>query len=298
MAKKPVRLVESKPESFGAADSPRAVTVGAEDYQAIAIELERLQQEEQRRKSAIATAAHDMGAPLAVVKGYLAMLALEKLGPLNEQQRQTLQDMQSSCSRLAFYISELLNQGVASTDDRAVNMEIGDIRECVQSVFNDWVSPYESKQVGLQFVAANGIPRFSFAYRRVQQVIASLLDNALKFTPTGGTVTLTLQPHSWERRVGTSPPPVERRVRNCLQTNSVLVTVKDTGLGISPEFHQDIFEAYFTRGCGDVRSGTGLGLAIARQVARAHDGKIWVESSLGKGSKFCFLLPLNSTPRV
>ncbi len=133
---------------------------------------------------------------------------------------------------------------------------------------------------------------FKFDYQKVQQCVANLLDNALKHTPLGGSVTLLAQPHFSERRsADASPPQKPGAATRGMRPNSVLVSVTDTGAGIAPEFQQEIFEEFVR--VDPSSSGIGLGLAIAKRLVQAHRGKIWVNSEMGSGSSFSFLLPLH-----
>jgi signal transduction histidine kinase len=125
----------------------------------------------------------------------------------------------------------------------------------------------------------------------VQQCVFNLIDNALKHTPAGGEVTLMAQPHFWERRVNEGAPPDERRRAQGEKSNSVMVSVADTGTGIAAEFHQEIFEEFVR--VDPSSSGMGLGLAITKRLIQAHRGKVWVDSEMGRGSSFSFLLPIN-----
>jgi signal transduction histidine kinase len=135
------------------------------------------------------------------------------------------------------------------------------------------------------------LPVFKFDYQKVQQCMANLLDNALKHTPTGGTVTLNAEPHFWERRISETSPSAERRQGRGIRPNSILISVADTGSGIAAEYHQEIFEEFVR--VDPSSSGMGLGLAITKRLIQAHRGKVWVDSELGRGSSFSFLLPIN-----
>jgi len=95
----------------------------------------------------------------------------------------------------------------------------------------------------------------------------------------------------WERRVAEVAPPVERRRFRLLRPNSVEVRVTDSGGGIAPEHHQEIFEEFVR--VDPSSSGMGLGLAITKRLIQAHRGKVWVDSEPGRGSSFSFLLPIN-----
>ncbi len=255
-------------------------------------EISRLQGEDRRRNRALAVAAHDIKAPLAIITGYLKLLATEKMGTLTAGQRDILENMQASCVRLQHIISEFLTYGVLGADSRLPTFENGDLNDCIEEVYREWIGPYEANGVCLTFSRNEQLPPITFEFRKLQQVIASLLDNALKFTPNGKSVTITVEPHFWERRCLPGAPHEERRKCSNTAPNSVLIAVTDTGPGIAPEYQQEVFEEFYSRKSGETRPGTGLGLAIARQVVQAHGGKIWVESAVGFGSKFCVVLPL------
>lgn len=138
------------------------------------------------------------------------------------------------------------------------------------------------------------IPTFRFDYQKVQQVTANLLDNALRHTPSGGTVVLRAAPHFWERREGrvaNMPPLKERRRSRLPQPNCIEVRVRDSGLGIPAEHHQEIFEDFVR--VDRNTSGMGLGPAIAERLIQAHRGKIWVESYPNEERRFTFLLPMD-----
>ena len=103
---------------------------------------------------------------------------------------------------------------------------------------------------------------------------------------------LHAEPHMWDRRTGSQPvASEERRRQNLAHPNSVKVSVSDTGPGISPEFHLEVFDDFFRLPGNESQEGMGLGLAIARRLVNAMGGKIWVESDPGAGCKFSFLVP-------
>lgn len=102
---------------------------------------------------------------------------------------------------------------------------------------------------------------------------------------------MVAEPHFWERRVSEASPSTERRRGGNGIVNSVLVSVADTGSGIAAEFHQEIFEEFVR--VDPSSSGMGLGLAITKRLIQAHRGKVWVDSEIGRGSSFSFLLPIN-----
>jgi NtrC-family two-component system sensor histidine kinase KinB len=254
----------------------------------------QLQERYHRCTEALAAAAHDLKTPLAILSGYIELLQNEKLGPLSERQRSVLQDMQASSARLEHFIQDFLTFSVLETGELKLKYELGNMNACLSEICNFWLPRFQQKGVALYFLANDKLQPFLFDYAKVQRVLSNLLDNASKFTPAGGTVWLHAEPHMWERRSNyLAAPPQERRKQRSEVPNSVKVSVSDTGPGIAPEFHQEIFDDFFRLPQAGVSGeGVGLGLAIARRLVQALGGKIWVEGEQGSGSKFCFLLPV------
>jgi two-component system sensor histidine kinase/response regulator len=252
----------------------------------------KLQDHSRRRTIALAGAAHELKTPLAIIGGYVELLLSEKLGPLTVRQRQVLDDTQLSCARLQHFVQDFLTYSAIETGKLTLRIEPGDLKGCLGEVYGMWGERFASKGVALYFPTTSEIPPVWFDYHKVQHVLSNLLENSLKFTPAAGSVWLTADAHIWERRSRQDQPVVvERRKAATATTNAVRVTVSDTGPGIPPEYQQEIFDDFF-KPPHDQTGGTGLGLAIARRLVQAHGGKIWVESSVGTGSKFCFFLPL------
>ena len=112
--------------------------------------------------------------------------------------------------------------------------------------------------------------------RKIKQILVNLLSNSVKFTPEGGQI----------------------KVEATLGDSAVIISVTDTGIGIAPQDHEAIFEEFRQVGSNyaQKREGTGLGLSLTRKFVEMHGGKIWVESELGKGSRFTFTLPNNPHP--
>ncbi len=214
---------------------------------------------------------------------------LGSLGKLNDKQREILQESKESCERLVRLVSMFLNYSALETGKLLLHSRENDLRDCITELTARWQEAFQRKHVRLEVALDPAIPVFRFDYQKVQQVIANLVDNALKHTPSGGTVTVTATPHFWERRSAKDSPASDRR-RGLNQTpNAARVAVTDTGPGIAPEHHQEIFEDFVR--VDRSSSGMGLGLAIAHRLVQAHRGKIWVDSELNRGCTFTVLLP-------
>jgi signal transduction histidine kinase len=253
-----------------------------------------LQSEFRRRSVALASVAHELKTPLAIMAGYTELLLSGGVGPLNGRQRQVLHEMRLSGERLRKFVEDFLAFSAIETGKVKMNYEAGDINACLAEVCTFWVGRFQEKGVACYFLPSAGLEPFAFDALKVQHVASNLLVNALKFTPSGGTVWISVEPFFWERRADQrTQTPHDRRNRANSRHNSVRITVADTGPGIAPEYHQEIFEDFrMLPYPKDVASGTGLGLAIARRLVQSHGGKIWIESEPGMGSKFSFLIPV------
>ncbi|MGH9718396.1 MAG: sensor histidine kinase [Candidatus Acidiferrales bacterium] len=250
----------------------------------------RLQEANRQKTVFLASAAHELKTPLAVMKGYYDMLLSGSLGKLSQRQRDILQESKVSCDRLVRLISMFLNYSALESGKLVLQLHDNDLRDCINDMTGRWRDAYQRAHVDLEIDVEADLPTFNFDYQKVQQCMVNLLDNALKNTPSAGRVTLRAQSHFWERRTTEASPSEERRRDPATSSNSVLVSVSDTGNGIAAEFHQEIFEEFVR--VDPSSSGMGLGLAITKRLIQAHRGKIWVDSEPGRGSTFSFLLPI------
>jgi signal transduction histidine kinase len=253
----------------------------------------KLQEVNRQKTVFLASAAHELKTPLAVIKGYYDLLLAGSLGRLSEKQRDILEESKESCERLVRLVSMFLNYSALESGKLVLQLRENDMRDCLDELAKRWSDAFQRKGVRLEATFDPSIPNFRFDYQKVQQAAANLLDNALKHTPGGGSVMLRAMPHFWERRVTESSPTQERRRFRLPRPNSVEVSVADSGPGIAPEHHQEIFEDFVR--VDRNTTGMGLGLAIAKRLVQAHRGKIWVESDAVAGSKFTFLLPMDQS---
>jgi len=253
----------------------------------------KLQEVNRQKTVFLASAAHELKTPLAVIKGYYDLLLAGSLGRLTEKQKDILEESKESCERLVRLVSMFLNYSALESGKLVLQLRENDLRDCLDEMAKRWAEAFQRKNVRLEVQLDPSIPTFRFDYQKVQQAAANLLDNALKHTPSGGNVTLVAKPHFWERRVAEVAPSQERRRFRLPRPNSVEVSVTDSGGGIPAEHHQEIFEDFVR--VDRNTSGMGLGLAIAKRLVQAHRGKIWVESEAKRGSTFRFLLPIEQS---
>jgi len=256
-------------------------------------EYSQLRERYLRTTNALASAAHDLKTPLAILNGYVELLQSEKLGGLNERQREVLRDMRSNGQRLQRYIQDFLSFSVLETGELKMKFELGNINACLSEVCRLWSPRFQERGLAMYFLANDKVQEFAFDAPKIERIISNLLENASKFTPSGGTVWLHAEPYMWERRsVSKSAIAQERRRRPLAQPNSVKISVSDTGPGVPPEYHLEIFDDFFRLPTNEKSEGMGLGLAIARRLVHGMGGKIWDESEPGAGCKFSFIIPL------
>jgi signal transduction histidine kinase len=269
--------------------APAAESASAQEIQ----DYSQLRERYLRTTNALASAAHDLKTPLAILNGYVELLQSEKLGGLNERQREVLRDMRSNGERLARYIQDFLSFSVLETGQLKMRFESGNINACLSEVCRLWSPRFQERGLAMYFLANEKVHEFAFDAPKVERIVSNLLENASKFTPAGGTVWLHAEPYAWERRAVSKPAvSQERRRRPLSQPNSVKISVSDTGPGIPPEYHLEIFDDFFRVSNNDKSEGMGLGLAIARRLVHAMGGKIWVESDPGTGCRFSFIIPV------
>ncbi|HSS96350.1 MAG TPA: HAMP domain-containing sensor histidine kinase [Terriglobales bacterium] len=276
------------------AHTKTAVQEAGPDAAEVTEQYTRLRDRYARTTTALSSAAHDLKTPLSILNGYIELLRSEKLGGLNDRQREVLRDMHSSGRRLENFIQDFLTFSVLETGELKMRFTENDMNACLSEVCQLWSNRFQEKGLALYFLGNEKLSPFAFDSAKVQRVISNLLENASKYTPSGGTVWLHAEPYMWDRRGG-DPKSVqsERRQRTLTSPNAVKVSVADTGPGIPAEYHLEVFDDFFrlpdTENQAD---GMGLGLSIVRRLVIAMGGKIWVESDQGAGSKFSFIIPL------
>jgi signal transduction histidine kinase len=289
--------LETEPSAEAAPDSATQLTVQELlqereiTYRNLLAAYLKLQEVNRQKTVFLASAAHELKTPLAVIKGYYDLMLTGSLGRLTDKQRDILEESKDSCERLVRLVSMFLNYSALESGKLVLQLRENDLRDCLDELAKRWSEAFQRKGVKLEASFDPSIPTFRFDYQKVQQAAANLLDNSLKHTPAGGSVTLKAGPHFWERRVAAVAPVEERRRFRLPRPNSVEVSVADSGPGIAAEHHQEIFEDFVR--VDRNTSGMGLGLAIAKRLIQAHRGKIWVESEPKIGSKFTFLLPMD-----
>jgi len=238
---------------------------------AVMRDITHLKQLDELKSEFVATVSHDLRAPLTFMRGYATMLPM--VGGLNDKQREYLEKILRGIGQMGELIDDLLDLGRI---EAGVGLErkpchLGAV--LVEAVDSVRARATSVKGLTLRLEPAEDVAIISGDAALLRQAVTNLVDNALKYSPNGGTVTVGLS----------------------LRNGQAVIRVADTGIGIAPEDQVRLFEKFYRikrRDTVNIR-GTGLGLAIVKSIVERHGGRVWVESELDKGSTFYISLPLN-----
>ncbi|MFN6452223.1 MAG: response regulator [Nostoc sp. EfeVER01] len=228
---------------------------------------------ERMKDEFVSVVSHELRTPLTSIHGSLGMLASGLLPTDSEQGKRLLQIATDSSERLVRLINDILDIERIESGKAKMEPEICNIVDLITQAVNVMQPLADKAGVKVSVSAQSG--QVLADCDRIVQTLTNLLSNAIKFSSVGSTVCLEAQQ----------------------QGNEVLLTVKDTGRGIPTEKLESIFERFQQVDSSDSRNhdGTGLGLAICKSIMQQHGGRIWAESTLGKGSTFYIALPLFRT---
>ena len=238
--------------------------------------LARLNELSQMKANFVSNISHELRTPLTHVKGYVELLVSESLGPLTEEQKHALQISQQSTTRLEGLINDLIMFSLASRGELSLRQEMVDIVRLANLAIKGVEQKARDRGVNAQPMLDDNLPLVQADSQKISWVLSQLLDNAVKFTPSGGQVVLRVQ-----RETG----------------DIVIISVTDTGIGIPPSRIEEIFEPFHQLDGSSTRKygGTGIGLSLVRQIIEAHGSMMEVSSVEGKGSTFRF--PLLTMPQ-
>jgi len=233
----------------------------------------KLQELDKLKSQFLSVATHELRTPLSVILGYNAMLAETLEGKIDQEEKETLRESIAACKRLIRLVNAMLDITQIESGKMRMNLAPADLREIVHSVAALFHHESRERGVRLNVELPGRLPRLVVDAERIEQVLINLLGNALKFTDSGGSITISARQ----------------------QGGTVEVAVQDTGIGISAEDQGRIFDEFAQirrQAANRQRHGSGLGLAIAKRIVEAHAGTIGVSSTPGSGSTFRFTLPL------
>lgn len=251
--------------------------------------FEDLKQLEKLKSTFLATVSHELRTPLTSIIGYTEMLEGGTAGDLNESQREFLRTIRSKADELLGLIGSLLDLGQIEANDLELHREPVDPRALLSAVGSSIVPAANRRNITLDLEIAADTPKMLGDPMRLRQIVLNLADNAVKFSAEDGTVTLSARPGQLETQgpsgVGTALFATARP--------AVVLSVRDTGIGIEKTEIARIFGRFYQVDAGTTRvhGGAGLGLSIVKQLVEAHEGTVEVTSEPGRGTVFTVRIP-------
>ena len=257
-------------------EDPNGQTVG---MVTILNDVTRQRQLEKMKSDFVANVSHELRTPLSTIQQNISLLIEGLPGQLNEDQKKFLNITRDNIKRLTRLINDLLDSAAMEAGKFKLRISQADINESIHKVatfLSKWI---ESKNITFKVNLLPEKETLNMDKDRIEQVITNLVSNSVKFSPEGGSLTISA---------------VKREKTEEFPYPAIEISVQDSGPGISSSDLERIFNKFerasvVSSGIG----GTGLGLSICKEIIKLHGGKIWVESKLNEGSKFSFLLPKN-----
>ena len=213
----------------------------------------------------IATISHELKTPISAIKMSLQLLANEKSGKLNNDQKQLTKSIEDDTNRLLKITSELLNMSQLETGNIQLNIQAASPKKIIDQANDATRFIAEQKHIDYEIDIESNLPMVRVDAEKTIWVLTNFLTNAIKYSPEQSSIIISVKRNS----------------------NAVRFSVTDVGKGIDPKYHDRLFERFF-QVPGSPRTGTGLGLSISKEFIEAQGGHIGVESEIGKGSTFYF----------
>ena len=257
----------------------RGILVEEEEEELIVLQDITKKKEIDRMKSElISNVSHELRTPMSIVKEGVSLVLDGVLGEVKGDQKDILSRVKNNIDRLARLINDILDISKIEAGRMVLKKSLVDISSLAKEILISFKNQAEEKNIKLITHLNAESPDISIDSDRISQVLTNLISNSIKFTPENGQITLGVE---------------DRK-------DKVEISVEDTGIGIAEENIPDLFERFsqIDRVDGPGEKGTGLGLAISKEIVEMHKGKIWVDSELGKGSKFTFSLPRLSQEEI
>lgn len=256
------------------------------DHASIAIANAQLYAEVQQANLAksdfVSFVAHELKNPMTSVKGYTELISAGAVGPVSEAQANFLATIRHNIERMNTLVSDLNDSSKIEVGRLRLDFKAVALNDVLESVVRSTRRQIEEKEQTLLRQIPGDLPLLWSDRTRLEQVLVNLISNAYKYTPTGGTITVSAREaeNQWD-------PGGARRV--------VHISVGDTGIGISEEDQKKIFQKFFRSEDPKTRevTGTGLGLNITRSLVEMQGGKIWFESQFRQGTTFHFTVPVS-----
>lgn len=240
-----------------------------------AAELEKANKElkslDRMKNDFLSNISHELKTPLISIKGFSELMENGDLGSLNEQQNKAMNTVIRNSERLGQLIDSILYMSMKQAGKIEYVFNPVNVAEIIDHTVLDMLPHIDKKGVTIEQDVADDLPTINGDMNKLKQVLFNLIDNAIKFTPQGGRITVAARG----------------------EDDNLHITVRDTGIGIAKNITPNLFQRFYQADASTTRKygGTGVGLYISKLIIDAHDGRIWTESEEGVGSTIHVVLP-------
>lgn len=238
-------------------------------YHSLEVKNEELKELAILKDKFTSTVSHELRTPLAIIQESVNLVLDGLCGEITEEQYKFLNVTKSNITRLERLINDILDFEKLQSGKDILNLNSCNINEIIERTFLSISALVQKKGLDFQKELAEDLPNIKIDSDRIEQVLTNLISNAIKFT-TSGFIKITSK----------------------RENKIVIVAVADSGKGIDPKDFDKVFESFSQLEKEQMVGTTGLGMSITKEIIEKHGGKIWIESELGKGAKFSFLLPI------
>ncbi len=249
----------------------------------------RAQASQKSQREFVANVSHELKTPLTSIQGF-AQAILDSTADTDAARQQAAQVIYDESARMHRMVLDLLDLAKLDAGTADITMSSVQIPALLNVIAEKFTPQSQKAGVQIKVDADSNLPKLTADGDRLAQVFTNLVDNALKFTPNGGLITLRAQ----TLESGSLLP--DKSISKLMDSKIMLISVTDTGAGISPEAQAHIFDRFYQADParkGGEKHGAGLGLAIAHEIVQAHGGRISVRSKLGEGTTFEVFFPYN-----
>ena len=242
-------------------------------------------QSQQARDEFVASLSQELRTPMTSITGYTDLLLGESVGIIGEMQRKFLQRIKANIERMGSMLNDLIGVTAIDAGQLEIRPTVMDMAEIIEDTIINARAQLEENEITLNMNLPEDIPPVEADPESMRQIMSNLLGNAIKCTPAGGTIEISAHKHQAADKTGD-----DEEAPQFLQ-----ISVRDTGGGIADKDLERVFERFYLaerpliQGLGE----TGVGLSIVKSLVQAHGGRVWVESEIGEGSTFHFLLPIS-----
>ncbi len=261
-------------------------------------ELNRRLEAASRHKSEfLAAMSHELRTPLNSIIGFSEVLTDRMVGELNPKQEKYVNNILVSGQHLLNLINDILDLSKVEAGKIDLHPQAFSLPDALEACVTFIRAQASKKKISLSLDIDKGLFNITADPVRFKQIMYNLLSNAVKFTPEGGSVSVTAHLVRSPMSEVRSQREIDQGLRTTDYGQFVEISVQDTGIGIKKDDHERIFHEFQQIDTSLARryEGTGLGLSITKRLVELHGGRIWVESEVGKGSKFTFILPIRPT---